>query len=438
MRGSASRPAGTGMGMDGGADGAPLPGVFGTGAGGRLATRPHGCSRTALALAFAAAAARYWLSVYPRVLREIRRWRERAREIPDPALRRLALESLREERGNLEGAAAFAVLAPRAERARVVRALVAFQAIYDYADTLAEQPSFSDSAANGRQLHLALLDAVDSGGGCADHYAYSAWREDGGYLRELIEACATELAALPGYAAVSASAAEAIARMVDFQSFAHDGRGDFKAERLARWAEAQTPPASGLEWWETAAGAASSLLVFALIAHAAGPNAAGPNAAGTNAVEAQAVTKIERAYFPWIGALHVLLDSLVDRADDARAGRHSLVEHYGSPAELAGRLRAVTTGAVRASETLPDAVQHGLILAAMASFYLSQPAASSPAGAPARAEILATLGGRATLAMWLFRLRAGLRARRSGRRRGDDVGGAAGDMGACAGCTTSS
>ena len=123
---------------------------------------------------------------------------------------------------------------------------------------------------------------------------------------------------------------------------------------------------------------------------------------------------IERAYFPWIGALHLLLDSLIDRADDVRAGRHSLVEHYASPRELADRLQAISGKALRAAQALPNSAQHELILAAMASFYLSQPVASSPAGAEARVGILAALGERATLAMWLFRVRRGRRGRRGG------------------------
>jgi hypothetical protein len=97
-----------------------------------------------------------------------------------------------------------------------------------------------------------------------------------------------------------------------------------------------------------------------------------------------------------------------------RAGRHSLVEHYASPRELADRLRAISGEALRAVQALPYSAEHELILAAMASFYLSQPAARTPAGAPARAAILATLGARATLAMWLFRLRGGRRGRRGG------------------------
>jgi tetraprenyl-beta-curcumene synthase len=358
-------------------------------------------------LTFTAAAARYWLSVYPHVLREARHWRGRAEAIPDAALRRLALSTQRQERGNLEGAAAFAVLAPRPQRARVVRAVVAFQAIYDYVDTLAEQPS-ADPAENGRQLHRALLSALDPdegdpGTGHRDYYVHSLHKEDGGYLQGLIDACRTAFGALPSHASLTAPAQGAVQRIVAFQGLAHGGDGHEDAWReFSDWADAQLPRGGGLRWWETAAGAASSLLVFALIAAAAESSRSDEEIAAT-----------EQAYFPWIGALHLLLDSLIDQAEDVRDGRFSLVEHYASPEQLAERLQAISAEALRASEALPNGRQHGLILAAMASFYLTQPQASAPDGAPARAEILATLGERTAPAMWLFRLRG-----RRGRRRG--------------------
>jgi tetraprenyl-beta-curcumene synthase len=380
-----------------------------TGSGATPTSGSRGSERAALALTFTAAAARYWLSVYPHVLREARHWRGRAEAIPDVALRRLALSTQRQERGNLEGAAAFAVLAPRPQRARVVRAVVAFQAIYDYVDTLAEQPS-ADPAENGRQLHRALLSALDPDTGQPDpgqpdYYVHSLHKQDGGYLGELIDACRRAFGALPSHASLRAPAQDAVQRIVAFQGLAHDGEdghGDAWRE-FSAWADAQTPQGSGLLWWETAAGAASSLLVLALIAAAAEPS-----------LSDEEIAAIEQAYFPWIGALHLLLDSLIDQRDDVQAGRYSLVDHYASPRELAGRLQAISAEAMRASEALPNGRQHGLILAAMASFYLAQPGASSPAGALARAEILATLGERATGAMWVFRLLQ----RRRGRRRG--------------------
>jgi len=393
-------------------------GSLATGSGAIPTIGLHGRERAALALTFTAAAARYWLSVYPHVLREARHWRGRAEAIPDAALRRLALSTQRQERGNLEGAAAFAVLAPRPQRARVVRAVVAFQAIYDYVDTLAEQPS-ADPAENGRQLHRALLSALDPDTGQpdpgqpntirletgrSDYYVHSLHKEDGGYLGELIDACRRAFGALPSHASLMVPAQDAVQRIVVFQGLAHDGEDDLQDgwREFSAWADAQTPQGSGLLWWETAAGAASSLLVFALIAAAAQPS-----------VSEEDTSAITRAYFPWIGALHLLLDSLIDKADDIRGGRYSLVDHYASPRELAVRLKAISAEAMRASQALPNGRQHGLILVAMASFYLSQPQASAPEGAPARAEILATLGERAAPAMCLFRLRG-----RRGRRRG--------------------
>jgi tetraprenyl-beta-curcumene synthase len=383
-------------------------GSLASGSGARPTIGLRGSERAAFALTFTAAAARYWMSVYPHVLREARHWRGRAEAIPDVTLRRLALSTQRQERGNLEGAAAFAVLAPRLQRARVVRAVVAFQAIYDYVDTLAEQPS-ADPVENGRQLHGALLSALDPDPGQVDtvrpdYYVHSLHKEDGGYLGELIDACRTAFGTLPSHASLTAPAQGAVQRIVAFQGLAHDGEDGLQDawREFSDWADAQTPQGSGLLWWETAAGAASSLLVFALIAAAAEPSLGDAE-----------IAAIEQAYFPWIGALHLLLDSLIDQKDDVQAGRYSLVDHYASPRELAGRLQVISAAAMRASEALPNGSQHGLILAAMVSFYLSQPQASAPDGAPARAKILATLGERAAPAMCLFRLRG-----RRGRRRG--------------------
>jgi tetraprenyl-beta-curcumene synthase len=349
-------------------------------------------SRPALASAFAGAASRYWFGVFPLLGREIRHWREQAHAIPDPALRRLALHTQASERGNLEGAAAFAVLAPRAHRARVVRAVVAFQAAYDYVDTLAEQPSI-DPVANGHQLHLALLTALSPSAVHPNYYKYSANAHDNGYMRNLVDTCRFALGALPSHSSVAERTLRCARRMVAYQSLNHGGPTDTR-EALAKWAETLTPPDSGLRWWETAAGAASSLSVFALIAAAARPMLPTAEIAAT-----------ENAYFPWVGALHVLLDSLVDRSEDISTGHHSLVENYPSPEATAARLSAIAIRARHATERLPDGAGHATILAAMTSFYLSAPAASTPGAQPAAQLLLESIGGLAKPTMAVLRTR---------------------------------
>jgi hypothetical protein len=59
----------------------------------------------------------------------------------------------------MEGAALFGAFAPRAHRTQTVRALVAFQAAYNYFDLLAEQPSEGSERA-GRELHRGLMLAL--------------------------------------------------------------------------------------------------------------------------------------------------------------------------------------------------------------------------------------------------------------------------------------
>jgi tetraprenyl-beta-curcumene synthase len=350
-----------------------------------------------LAHAFTSGASRYWIGVFPDVNRELRCWRERAMRIPSPELRRLAVLTHRGERGNLEGAAAFATLVPRRQRAAVVRATVAFQALYDFLDTLAEQVCV-DPVANGHGLHLALLAALDSKVDEADYYHYYAQRDDGGYVLSLIAACRAACAELPSYERVRVPALRAARRMVSYQALTHCQQRPGWELDLARWAQAVCP--SGLCWWEAAAGAASSLGVFALIAEASHPRAG-----------IEEVARLEAAYFPWIGALHVLLDSLIDREDDRRAGHHSLIAHYADEQLLHWRLVMLAARSIDAARAAPRGASHVAILAAMVSFYMSSPDAARDEGAARTGvEILRQLGVLAAPAMGVLRAR-----RRAGR-----------------------
>jgi tetraprenyl-beta-curcumene synthase len=320
--------------------------------------------------ALASTALSYCLTILPVATRELVTWRVRASQIPDPVLRALASQAL-SKRGNMLGAALFAVLAPRGRRTEVVRALVAFQAAYNYLDTLAEQPS-ADPVGNGRRLHNALLFALQPGVGHRDYYSGYPRRDDGGLLNAMVEACRGSLRVLPSYVLVADPVHRAAVRIVDFQSLNLGVRqgGD---DGLERWARGSTPPGSGLCWWETAAAGGSSLAVHALVALAARP-----------ALDPRDIGAVEDAYFPWISALHSLLDSIVDLAEDERHGQRSLIGYYVSPHVAAARVRSLAGRATEATDMLRGSSQHKAILIAMTGYYLSAAGASSP-----RARVLA-------------------------------------------------
>lgn len=346
---------------------------------------------------FAGAARRYWLAVFPRVAVEIYRRRSRALRIPDPALRRFALEALDHKRGNLEGAAAFAAFVPRASRPAVIKALVACQTICDYLDLLSEQPS-PDPVANGYRLHEALIVATVSGEPHRDYYAYHPHGDDGGYLPALVGAARTALRELPSSASICESMGRASERIALYQSFNHgDALGSY--EPFERWARDASGEHRELRPWETAAAAGSTLTVLALIASAADPTLCGSS-----------VREIEDAYFPWIGSLHSLLDSLVDHEDDLAAEGRALVGYYSSPLDAATRMRAIASEALNRAEALPDGKYHALIVAAMASFYICElHRSSSPHARLVAPSVLDAFDGLATPAMAVLRARRLLR-----------------------------
>jgi tetraprenyl-beta-curcumene synthase len=341
-------------------------------------------------LSFAGAARRYWLGVFPRVRRERGRREARASQILDPQLREVALAALRKW-GNVEGAAAFATLAPRRRRRAAMRAMTAFQAAYNYLDMLAERPS-ERPGANAERLHQALLVALDPDEASLYYHAVSG-QSDGGYLLEMVEECRAALGELPCWVAVLPAARRAAERIVAFQSC---NTGELQGDRLAlrRWAEENPAPDIELLWWEAAAAAGSSLCVYALIALAA-----------QRRVDAGEIAAIERAYFPWIGALHSLLDNLVDVAEDHATGQHSLIRCYASAVQASARMWLLAEHSLRATEGLADPAGHTVILAAMASFYLSAPEADTPAARPVAEAVLEALGAPARPAMLVFRAR---------------------------------
>jgi tetraprenyl-beta-curcumene synthase len=353
-------------------------------------------------LVFSSTVALYLTNVLPLVRRELVHWRTQAVKISDPVLRAHALEGL-SKRGNLEGAALFAVLAPRSRRREAVRALVAFQTAYNYLDRLAEQMS-TDPVANGRQLHQALLVALDPAATHPDYYSLYPQSDDSGFLRELVDTCRNAFATLPSRAAVSVAASAAAARIVAFQSFnLTEYQGGYEA--LESWARQQAPDSLGLQWWQIAAAGGSSLAVHALIATAANDD-----------VQQQDVEAIEAAYFPWICALHSLLDSLVDVAEDELAGQRNLLSYHANPDQAAFAMKILVRRTTEAARSLPDELRHRVILTAMVSHYLSSVDASTPDARAIAESVAGAVGPLLSPTLRLFKARRTLTRLTGGER----------------------
>jgi tetraprenyl-beta-curcumene synthase len=359
---------------------------------------PAARRRVTGATAFGRAACDYWGSVFGLVRSELVCWQVRATQIPDPRLRRFALQALA-KRSNMEGAAAFATFVPAEHRVAVVKAAVAFQCAYNYLDLLAEQPN-ARAVLNSATLHAALPAALLPGGGMLGWYEHCQSSQDGGYLQAMVDDCRDALCSLPSYPAVRPMALRAAKRVALFQSFnCGERQGDHDA--LRRWAIAHTPPGSGLAWWETAGSAGSSLGVYVMLAAAAQPS-----------VEMEEVEAIERLYFPWVGALHSLLDQLIDVEEDERTGQRNLTRFYSSAALAATRIGWLAGETIERTRMLlseREGERHGLIATAMAAMYLAAPQSREPGAIGVRKVVLRELGPLAWLAIAVFKVSDRLR-----------------------------
>lgn len=354
--------------------------------------------RAILAARFIAAAGRYWIGTYPTIRREIRRMRRNAARIPDTTLRATALGVLESKWGDLEGAGAFAAFVPARQRANVAQLLVCLQGIYDYADTLAEQSS-ADPPADAIALHTALLDALRPGTPLSDYFARHR-RNDGGYLAALVQQCWAGVAQLPTYAVVEHAARKHAQRIVDYQARINHQPEDEHAA-FAPWAATETPARTGLYWWETGAACGSSLALLALVA-----------AAADRRLTADEAMSIEAVYWPWAGALHTLLDNLVDRAEDHATSQHNLTDHYSDRQELADRVETLARTTFEHSRAV--APHHRLILTGMIALYLSDEQAWTEHARAASGRIIVTNGPFTRPALLLLHARR--LALRSGRR----------------------
>lgn len=306
---------------------------------------------------------RYWLTVAPRVRRELRRWRRRARAIEDPVLRAHATQKLCDERANTHGTATLCTLAPRRYRRSVVAAAVALQVMYDYLDAVTELP-VPGHLRSSRQLFRAFAVALTPGAEPVDYYRFHPQWRDGGYLDALVGACRTSIEGLPGGAAVLPIARDVVERFSEAQSRSHVVPHE-GVDQLERWAVRELAPSS-LTWWEWAGGAAASIFaVHALLSAAADPRT----------TRRQAL-QIDEVYL-LSSTLATMLDSLIDDERDATGGGHRYISYYATPKSAAGRLATVAREATAAARGLPNAAHHVMTVAGVTAFYLSAPAAGT-------------------------------------------------------------
>jgi len=293
---------------------------------------------------------------------ELRRWRREAELIPDLPIRDDALRGLTRKRSHADGAALFSIL-PDHRSPELIRLLVNYETILDFLDDASERHA---TEVNGRELHMALVDAFDPDRPLADYYRHHPWRDDGGYLVALVEACRRSCRSLPSYERIRGHVVKEAwrAQVLALNHLTDPGTRD---AALSAWAAAEFPDEHGLDWFELSAAASATLVILALLTLAARDQVTGND-----------IAAVRSAYWPWVSLTAAMLDSHVDRVEDKASGDHSYVSHYPDEKCAAKRICYCISRAVRETLRLPNGHRHAVIVGCMVAMYLSKDSARAP------------------------------------------------------------
>jgi len=295
--------------------------------------------------------------VLPAVHRAINAWKERARGIPDPELRKQALMSIEQKTFHCEGGAIYGLLAG-ALRDEAIRFIVAYQTISDYLDNLCDR-STSQDPEDFRVLHEAMFHALKPGAKTRNYYRLHREQADGGYLVALVETCQEVLAKVPSYKQIAPALSELTGYYCDLQVLKHI-RVEERVPRLQAWFAGYKKQLPEMTWYEFCACAGSTLGIFCLV-----------SSGFDDGFSRDRADQVKEVYFPWVQGLHILLDYFIDQEEDRIGGDLNFCFYYDSDDMLVGRFVHFIKEADSGVSQLPQAQFHRMINRGLLGLYLA-------------------------------------------------------------------
>ncbi len=284
--------------------------------------------------------------------------RAEAAEIPDDLMRGEALASVDGKAFHVAGACILATFLPIDAARRYVDVVAPLESIYDYLDNLCDRhPEVGVEAYP--VLHLAIADALDPSAPPRDYYRLGPRGDDGGYLRGLVARTQRALADVPHLDVLAPHFAQAAALYGEMQTHKHYPAGE-RERRCVAWYEEHRDRYRDIDWHEFACAAGSQFHVYGPLYEAF-------------AGRPQTIENTYDAYFPYVSALHVLLDAFIDQAEDREHGELNFSRVYGGASAMRVRARQLFEGAKVRVGRLPVEHAHRFVLDVMTLFYLSHP-----------------------------------------------------------------
>jgi len=295
--------------------------------------------------------------VFPIVKQELNGWKQKAKQAPDARLSHQALESIRLKAFHCQGGSIYA-LYPGINRIEAIRFIVAYQTMSDYLDNLVDSLEVQDEKAFS-QLHLAMQEALNPEAVLSDYYLYYPYREDDGYLEQLVKTCQESILKLPSYKTVQDEAIKFAELYSHLQTYKHLTVGE-RESKMLHWINPYLSDDPEITAWEFAAATGSTLGIFCMYA-----------AAFDSKLTIRQVQIISQTYFPWICGLHILLDYFIDLREDRETNQLNFISYYDHPKTIYERLQLFVENSLKQGERLKYPKFHQVVVKGLLAMYLS-------------------------------------------------------------------
>jgi len=333
---------------------------------------------------------RFIKDIWPEVDCRLNGYKNMLLSSEDTVLAQQALSSIKDKRFHAIGGSIYS-LYPDVDLLNTVKFIVSLQTISDYLDNLCDRAGIFDEL-SFKQLHLAMVDAVDLSADISDYYLYYPYKYDNGYLRALVEECRTEVMKLPAYNVVKRRMKQFAELYSSLQTYKHL-RLDIREDKLSSWAKKYKRDYPNISSWEFSAATGSTLGIFVLFAAAHNPSL----------TEAEA-SLIDSAYFPWISALHILLDYYIDSDEDKKSDDLNFTHYYSGLKECEQRLSYFIERSVKSCLMLRHPSFHLTVIRGILAMYLTDPKAFSVENRSTTRKLIKKGGSKAVFYFNLCRL----------------------------------
>ncbi|WP_347549208.1 tetraprenyl-beta-curcumene synthase family protein [Pseudalkalibacillus hwajinpoensis] len=332
--------------------------------------------------------------VLPRVHQELEHWKKRAEAIPDPELRKQAVDSIESKTFHCEGGAIYGLLAG-GKIDKSIAFIAAYQTISDYLDNLCDRSTSLDPAdfsALHESMNQALSPEIEASN---DYYRFREEQNDGGYLLSLVQTCQSVIRELPNKEEVQPALLELCHYYCDLQVHKHVTEED-RVPRLQGWFEQHRQQLPDMTWNEFSACAGSTLGIFCLVSYSLG-----------NKIPEGGTEVIKEGYFPWVQGLHIMLDYFIDQEEDRAGGDLNFCFYYRDNDELAERVAHFIKEADKSVEGLPHSSFHRLINRGLLGIYLADRKVMAQKDVRILAREIIRNGGRSSIFFyfngWVYR-----------------------------------